>query len=302
MLTILYGSDWTENRKEILRRIADDVRAEKGNRILIVPELISHDTERRLAAVAGDTSSRFAQVLSFTRLGRRVMDVVGNASQECLDNSGRIVAMASAARQLHSRLKAYAKVESKPEFLSQMLDAVDEFKRCCITPADLMAASHQTEGVLAQKLEELSLLLDSYDALCAQGKRDPRDQMTWVLEQLEEIDFAAHHTFYVDGFPDFTRQNMAILEHFIASGADVTVSLNCDAIRSDHMAFEKAGQTASELYQFAQRKDIPVRTQRISGRHDVLLSMRENLFQGSNRAQPQLQQHLKVVRDRKSVV
>ena len=173
MLTILYGSDWTENRKEILRRIADDVRAEKGNRILIVPELISHDTERRLAAVAGDTSSRFAQVLSFTRLGRRVMDVVGNASQECLDNSGRIVAMASAARQLHSRLKAYAKVESKPEFLSQMLDAVDEFKRCCITPADLMAASHQTEGVLAQKLEELSLLLDSYDALCAQGKRDP---------------------------------------------------------------------------------------------------------------------------------
>lgn len=296
MLTILYGSDWTENRKEILRRIAADVRAEKGNRILIVPELISHDTERRLAAVAGDTSSRFAQVLSFTRLGRRVMDVVGNASQECLDNSGRIVAMASAARQLHSRLKAYAKVETKPEFLAQMLDAVDEFKRCCITAADLMAASHQTEGVLAQKLEELSLLLESYDALCAQGKRDPRDQMTWVLEQLEEIDFAARHTFYVDGFPDFTRQNMAILEHFIASGADVTVSINCDSLHSNHMAFEKAGQTAAELYQYAQRKGIAVHSQRIVGRNDALLHMRENLFQGASRVQPERQQHLKVVR------
>lgn len=296
MLTILYGSDWTENRKEIFRRIAEDVRAEKGNRILIVPELISHDTERRLAAAAGDTSSRFAQVLSFTRLGRRVMDVVGHASQECLDNSGRIVAMASAARQLHSRLKAYAKVETKPEFLAQMLDAVDEFKRCCITPADLMAASRQTEGVLAQKLEELSLLLESYDALCAQGKRDPRDQMTWVLEQLEEIDFASRHTFYVDGFPDFTRQNMAILEHFIASGADITVSLNCDTIHSGHMAFEKAGQTAADLYQFAQRKEIAVQTQHIPGRSDALLHMRENIFQGTSRVQPQLQQHLKVVR------
>ena len=295
MLTILYGSDWIENRKEILRRIADDVREEKGNRILIVPELISHDTERRLAAVAGDTSSRFAQVLSFTRLGRRVMDVVGNASQECLDNSGRIVAMASAARQLHSRLKAYAKVEAKPEFLAQMLDAVDEFKRCCITSTDLMAASRQTEGVLAQKLEELSLLLEGYDALCAQGKRDPRDQMTWVLEQLEEIDFASRHTFYVDGFPDFTRQNMAILEHFIAAGADVTVSLNCDAIRSSHMAFEKAGQTAAQLYQFAQRQGIVVRLQRIPGRNDALLHMRENLFQGKNHSLPQLQ-HLKVIR------
>ena len=296
MLTILYGSDWTENRKEILRRVAVDVHGEKGNRILIVPELISHDTERRLASVAGDTSSRFAQVLSFTRLGRRVMDVVGNASQECLDNSGRIVAMAAAARQLHSRLKAYAKVETKPEFLAQMLDAVDEFKRCCILPADLMSASQQTEGLLSQKLEELSLLLESYDALCAQGKRDPRDQMTWVLEQLEEIDFASRHTFYVDGFPDFTRQNMAILQHFIVSGADVTVSLTCDSMYSEHMAFEKVGQTALELYQFAQRKGIEVRTEHIAGRDDVLRPVRENLFQGPSHMQPQLQSPLKVVR------
>lgn len=294
MLTIVYGSDWTENRKEILRRIARDVQLEKGNRILIVPELISHDAERRLAAVAGDTASRFAQVLSFTRLGRRVMDLVGNTAQECLDGSGRIVAMAAAARQLHSRLKAYAKVETKPEFLSQMLDAVDEFKRCCIGSEDLKAAAKQTEGVLAQKLEELSLLLESYDALCAQGKRDPRDQMTWVLEQLQEIDFAENHTFYVDGFPDFTRQNMAILEHMIASGADVTVSLNCDHIRSEHMAFEKAGQTAADLLRFAEDNDIPIKLERIAGREDALAPLREYLFQGPTRLQPQLQSRLQV--------
>ena len=296
MLTILYGSDWTENRNEIFRRITADVRAERGNRILIVPELISHDAERRLAAAAGDTSSRFAQVLSFTRLGRRVMDLVGNTAEECLDGSGRIVAMAAAARQLHSLLKAYAKVETKPEFLSQMLDAVDEFKRCCIRSADLKAASQQTEGVLAQKLEELSLLLESYDALCAQGKRDPRDQMSWVLEQLQEIDFAANHTFYVDGFPDFTRQNMAILEHFITSGADVTVSLNCDTIRSQQMAFEKAGQTAAELRRFAEDHGISVRAERIKGREDALTPLRDNLFQGSTRCQSQLQHRLQVIR------
>ena len=296
MLTILYGSDWTENRNEILRRIACDVKAEKGNRILIVPELISHDTERRLASVAGDTSSRFAQVLSFTRLGRRVMDIVGNTAQECLDGSGRIVAMAAAARQLHSRLKAYAKVETKPEFLMQMLDAVDEFKRCCISSADLRTASQQTQGVLAQKLEELSLLLESYDALCAQGKRDPRDQMSWVLEQLQEIDFAARHTFYVDGFPDFTRQNMAILEHIIASGADVTVSLNCDCIRSQQVAFEKAGQTAADLYRFAHDNAIAIRTEQIKGREDALAPLREHIFQGPIHFRPQLQQHLQVIR------
>ena len=164
MLTLLLGGDWTANRNEILSRIAKDVREEKTGRILMVPELISHDTERRLAAIAGDTSSRFAQVLSFTRLARRICDLVGNGAEETLDNGGRVVAMAAAARQLHSRLKAYAAVETKPEFLSDLVDAVDEFKRCCISAQDLLNASEQIEGSLAQKLEELSLILMPFAA------------------------------------------------------------------------------------------------------------------------------------------
>lgn len=296
MLTLLLGTDWISNREQILYRISRDVHQKKENRILMVPELISHDTERRLAAAAGDTASRFAQVLSFTRLGRRVMDIVGNGSEECLDNSGRIVAMAASARQLHSLLKTYAAVETKPEFLSQVIDAVDEFKRCCIAPGDLKAASAQTDGILAQKLEELALLMESYDGLCAQGKRDPRDQMSWVLEQLEEIDFASRHTFYVDGFPDFTRQNLAILEHIIRSGADMTVSLNCDSLHSTDMAFEKAAHTATELWQIAKKNDVPVHIELVSQRQDDLAVMRQALFQGKIQYCPGLQGRVKAIR------
>ena len=49
MLTLLYGPDWIANRNEILSRIGSDVQARKPGRILLVPELISHDTERLLA-------------------------------------------------------------------------------------------------------------------------------------------------------------------------------------------------------------------------------------------------------------
>ena len=195
MLHLLIGKDWTANRDAILARIARDVHHRRGNRILMVPELISHETERRLCMTAGDTSSRYAEVLSFTRLARRVADAMGSAAVECLDKGGRVVVMASAARQLSSRLKAYASVETKPEFLTGLIDGIDEFKRCCITAQDLLAASRTAEGSLAQKLEELSLLMETYDALCSRGKRDPRDQMTWLLEQLEEGTFGEEHTF-----------------------------------------------------------------------------------------------------------
>jgi ATP-dependent helicase/nuclease subunit B len=162
MLHLILGPDWTANRDEILRRVSRDVGEEKTGRILMVPELISHDTERRLCAWAGDTASRHAEVLSFTRLARRVSEEMGHAADEALDAGGRVVAMASCTRQLASRLKAYASVETKPEFLKGLIDGVDEFKRCCISPVDLMAASQQTEGSLSQKLEELSLILEGY--------------------------------------------------------------------------------------------------------------------------------------------
>ena len=279
MLTLLLGRDWTANRQEILNRIRMDVLHRQGGRVLMVPELISHDTERRLCAAAGDTASRYAEVLSFTRLARRVSDNAGSAALECLDNGGRVVAMAAAARQLAGKLKAYASVETKPEFLTGLIDAVDEFKRCCITSETLMNASRQLEGGFAQKLEELALLMEGYDALCSRGKRDPRDQMTWCLEQLEDSDYARNHVFYIDGFPDYTRQHLDILEHLICESPSVTVSLNCDAVGSKLMAFEKAGQTAKQIIECARRRGVEYTIQVVEAACPLTV-VQDKLFQG----------------------
>ena len=288
MLELVLGENWTANSEYILSAIGNDVKNRLEGRILLVPELISHDMERRLCVAAGDTASRYAEVLTFTRLARRVAEDRGCSLPECLDNGGRVVAMAAAARQLHSKLKVYAALETKPEFLTQLLDAVDEFKRCCISAEDLRIASTMAEGVLAQKLEELSLLLEAYDSLCQRGKRDPRDQMNWVLEQLEDGEFAQNNVFYIDGFPDFTRQHMAVLEHLIRFSPKVTVSLNCDCPSSKRLAFEKAGQTAAQLIKLAQRAGIEIKMISVDRTDDALVPIREYLFQGKVVSSPSL--------------
>lgn len=280
MLRLLLGKDWKVLRKQILTEIAGNVAARREGNVLIVPELISHEMERALCAAAGDTASRYAEVLSFSRLCRAVADEIGCAGMQCLDNGGRVVAMAAAARQLSSRLKAYAALESKPEFLKELVDAVDEFKRCCITPEELKRAAGATTGSLAQKLEELALLMESYDSLCAQGRRDPRDQMTWLLERLEDCDYGESHCFYIDGFPDFTRQNLAILEHLICVSPMVTVAVNCDEVDSQLLAFEKPGSTAGELYRIAKRRGVAVKVEKLPGQEGALALARERLFQG----------------------
>ena len=296
MLRLMLSTDWIAGREALLERVAREVRNRRGGQILMVPELISHDTERRLCAAAGDTASRYAEVLSFPRLLRRVSEQTQFMPPECLDNGGRLTAMAAATRQLSSCLKSYAAVETRPEFLADLLDAVDEFKRCCITAQDLRNASEQTTGSLAQKLEELALIQESYDGLCAQSQADPRDQMNWLLEQLECCDFAENHTFYIDGFPDLTRQHMAIVRHLIAAAPLVTVCLTADCIDSRHPAFEKAGQTAKELVLICRELDVPIEIIPVKQRQDSLRFLRDRLFQGELQVRPELENRLFVGR------
>ena len=281
MLTLLIGNDWLSNRNAIFERIAEAVHQNCSGQVLMVPELISHDSERRLCQTAGDSASRYAEVLSFTRLAKRVSETVGHSTMQCLDDGGRIVAMASAVQQVQSRLKAYAAVGTKPEFFTGMVDIIDEFKRCCISSKDILDASAKTTGSLAQKLEELALIMEAYDGICMHGKRDPRDQMSWLLEELETSTYAQEHTFYVDGFPDFTRQHMAILEHIIRYCPNVTISLNCDAPDSKKAAFEKPGDTAVQFIQIAHRFHIPYEIIEIEARNDKLSTVRDHLFGGS---------------------
>lgn len=255
MLNLILGPNWCANRERILDLLTQDVKACEGSRILLVPEQVSHDYERRLCQKAGDTASRYAEVLSFTRLAARVFALEGGVAVPTLDGGGRLLAMAAAVQQLRPQLKAYAAVGSRPEFLSALVTAVDEFKSCCITAQSLKDAAQASEGVLSQKLEELSLLLVTYDSICSRFGMDPRDRMTKLLEQMELGDFASTHTFYIDGFSDFTAQEQEIIAHLLEVSPNVTVSLATDDLRSDTTGLELAGDTAAHLLRLAAQRN-----------------------------------------------
>ena len=281
MLHLLLGEDWIQNRDQVLSQVTDRVKEKRAGTILLVPEQISHETERRLCAGAGDTASQYAEVLSFTRLCSRVFAQTGGGARQVLDKGGRIIAMAAAAEQVRPRLKTFAALAARPEFLSRMVSMVDEFKSCGVRPEDLRFASAKTQGILAQKLEELGYLLESYNAVCAGCGQDPRDRMTQLLEELEASDFGKTHTFYIDGFSDFTAQEREILGHFIENAPEVTVSLVCREPRDKAPEFTTAGETAFALLRLAERTGVDTEIRTVPGRKDMgLMEIRRAALSG----------------------
>ncbi len=249
----------SEDRIALSDRLLEQLCAAKdqreNGRILIVPEQFTYEAQRRLCTLGGDTISRYAEVLALSQVADRVASIHGGVAGNYLDHGGRLLAMALAAEQISSRIKYFAAVIRKPEFLSEMVTMVDEFRSYCLQPAALMEAASQTEGQFAQKLEELGLLYEAYLAVCDNGKADPTEKLLWLREALAETDWAENRDFYIDGFSDFTGAELEVLEMLIRQSNHVWIALMAD---NKYPVTRPAQDTARSLQRLAEKWDIPV--------------------------------------------
>ena len=259
VLEIIYGLDWRELSREIQTRIVMDAKIGRAGQVLIVPEQYSFETERTLCALGGDTISRFAEVLSFSRLADRALALCGGAANPVLDQGGRIMALSSAVDSLRDQLKYYAAGAQRADFLVQLLSMVDEFKCYCIDSKRLYAVQQALDGSLAVKTQELALLLEGYETVCGNGQSDPRDRLTVLYDHIRNRKFGQSLRIYVDGFFGFTAQEQKILAAFLAQGNDVTVGLCCDGLFQGAQVFAGVRHTARILMREAEHEDVQIR-------------------------------------------
>ena len=260
MLYLKYSRDWKRNADLAVKEICGVPETGISRQILIVPEQNSFDAEWALCEQGGETISRRAEVLSFTRLATRVFSEVGGVAVTALDKSGRMIAMAGALEQLRPRLKLYGAHVSKPEFLQQLLEIVDEFHGYGIRCEDVRKARASLDGALSDKLEELCLILEAYDAVCAGALQDPSTRLDRLCEAIYECEYIKHARIVVEGFSDFTNQELNVLEALMVRSDQVTVYLTCDSLTGGQSVFSVPRQTAQALKRLAGRHGILCRT------------------------------------------
>lgn len=282
LLTVYYGLDWHENRKQLLAQVCDCRGKAEESQVLVVPDQFSHEMERSLCQTGGPSISRYAEVLSFSRLADRVFSVGGGIADVQLDQGGRLLAMASAVNMIRSRLKKYGSCGEKPEFLLQALQTIDEFKAFCLMPEDLHRAALRTQGELAVKLEELALLCEGYEAACANGTQDSGGRMLQLLDCLKLCDYDRNKAFFFEGFSTFDRIERQIIATLLDHGCPVCVFVVCDDPRDGQHVFDEVRKTVDALKDIARRQQCSIEIREVVSQ-DTSSSMqhlRKNLFAG----------------------
>lgn len=266
MLTLLTGKAGTGKTAAIMEEIRTAVEQKQGGKLLIVPEQYSHEAERELCRVCGDSLSLYAEALSFTALARKLASQLGGAAAPYLDKGGRLLCMALALADVGSRLKVYSAARRKAELQASLLSALDELKSACIDSAALLSAAEEYRDSLGDKLEDLALILEAYDAVVANGHADPADRLSVLAGQIPASDFGPKTHIYVDGFIDFTRQEMQVLEALLKKGAELTVCLTLDSLQGDNEVYELSRRAARHLISAAKELGIETRLVSSSGK------------------------------------
>lgn len=212
------------------RQKAAELALSSQRAALLVPEQFSFETERAMLNLLEPKYANSVEVFSFTRLASRISRQVGGISGQRLDESGRAALMNVAMGQVRDYLNLYAAKKKGQDFISSMLTAVCEFKSCGISPEMLSdAASKATESVLAQKLNELSLIYGAYNACLANvGSIDPMDDLSRLAENMKTVDYFGGVTVMCDSFTGFTRQELAVVRKIIEQCDEFIITLCCD--------------------------------------------------------------------------
>lgn len=267
MLKLILGRAKTGKTTYLLNA----VRREGPSRpqVLLVPEQVSHDAERQLCAQCGPAASRYAEVLSFTRLAHRVFTRAGGLARPQLDGGGRLLLMSQAVASVSSSLRVYARPSKKAAFLEQLLATGDELKSYCVQPEELLQAAGEQPGEEGDRLHDLGLILGAYQALTAERAADPRDRLTRLAEALGGCPWFRGKDVYLDAFTDFTPQQRLVIAQALTQAHSVTVALTCDVLEgAGEPVFLPSRRTALALVELCREKHVGLEYKILTGRKD----------------------------------
>lgn len=280
MLRLFTGRAGTGKTAAVINEIHTAVLEKRGRRLLIVPEQYSHEAERELCRVCGDSMSLYAEVMSFTGLARRIASQQGGGAAPYLDKGGRLLCMALALDGAASRLRVYGSAGRRAETQSALLAAVDSLKAAGVDSGTLYAASESCPGGLGDKLADMALILEAYDAVVANGHADPADRLTVLAEQILDSSMGPDDHIYVDGFIDFTFQERQVLRALLKRGVQLTVCLTMDELHGENEIFELSRRSARELLAYAGELGAETETRHFASGicGDALDFFAENMF------------------------
>lgn len=263
MLNIVYGKSGSGKTTYINNCLSSLIKNSDKQAVLIVPEQFSFSSERKMLELLGPVDcNRVEIVMSFTHVSESVFKIYGTNKLPSLDESSKSILMSLAYDSVTDNLEAFSNSSQYPSFIKDMVNVSTQIKRGNISSSMINEALDSIEDeLLKKKLHDVDLIMTAYDALLDGRFYDPDDKLTALSKVLEEFDFFAGKTVFIDGFTGFTGQEYKIIEKILLQAENVYITACTDepfGDENEYSVFLPVRKTLKKIIDIARKNNVPI--------------------------------------------
>lgn len=234
-LQFLIGKAGTGKSSYILQEIASDLKNKPlGDPLLyLVPEQMTFQAEYELSYKYEIQGFVRTQVYSFTRLAWKILQEVGGFKRTHITEIGMLMLLRKIVDDKKGDFSVFTKSSEGKGFLMQVETLLSEFRRYKISPKELMLQLESGEEndkveMLRSKMQDICTVYDSYMELLLHQYIDSEDYLRLLSEKMAKSEYIKNATIYIDGFYNFTPQELEVIENLLVHTKKVVIALTLD--------------------------------------------------------------------------
>lgn len=252
----------------------------KRNFLIIVPDQFTMETQKDLVLLNERGGILNIDVLSFGRLGHRILEEVGGREIPVLDDTGKSLVLQKVAAGLREELPVLGSFLHRQGYIHEVKSALSEFLQYGIGPEDVTKLIDYAgkRGALAQKLKDLRTLYKGFMEYIHGNFITTEEKLDVLERSLHKSALLQGSVVVFDGFTGFTPIQIRVMKELMRLCGEVVVVLTLGAGEDPYVQggeqqlFHLSRKTAADLERAAKeagterKQDVFILPENESGR------------------------------------
>ena len=207
--------------------IAGSISNPQKNYLVIVPDQFTMQTQKDLVMLHDRGGIINIDVLSFGRLGHRILEEVGSKDVPVLDDTGKSLVLQKVASQTKDKLPVLGGLLHKQGYIHEAKSAISEFMQYGLNcdEVDRLIEYAQKRGALAGKLKDLNTLYRAFKEFIQDKFIATEETLDVLTKSLHKSKIIPGSVVVFDGFTGFTPIQYRVIQELIVLCDEVIVSL-----------------------------------------------------------------------------
>lgn len=286
MLKIFTGGAMS-HKDEMLRDCLINCIKEDKKVFVFVPDQFSFEYDKMLYDILGAKLFNKISVMGLNRFAEKLRKGFGSEKGQTADDNAKTILMHKAIKKFKVEEKSvyYSKNLEKISFVNQMLEASNLLSRNDISAENLQIAGEKTEGILSEKLREISQMFDLYQNELKQMELcDGLSVVNEACEILKGNTYFNDCEIFFDRYDTFSADEYKIIEVMLHQCDNMYFSITLSQENNSKSLFSPfyaTVKTVSELERIAKAVGVEV-VQKNSSQYyynkSALAHLNANLF------------------------